>query len=234
MRPRRSAAALAAACTLATLAVPAAAQAAPAPGYSINKTLDVTGNAVVERWAPCKVIHYVVNVDVLPGKRKASGQREVKSAVSALAKASGLRFKYDGHTSQIPTQANASSRVDDLVIAWVHRNQTDYQLGGGIVGEGGFNWSSHVEGDSQPVSAIDSGFVVLDADATKSWPSKVKTRGVNRTTLVMHELGHAVGLDHVNDPHEVMNPALTSQSPATYGAGDRSGLALVGNPEGCS
>ena len=42
----------------------------------------------------------------------------------------------------------------------------------------------------------------------------------------MHELAHVVGLDHVDDDTELMNP-MTSKT-ITFGPGDRAGLAVVG------
>ena len=42
----------------------------------------------------------------------------------------------------------------------------------------------------------------------------------------MHELGHVVGLDHVKDRHELMNPEYLGLD--TWGPGDRQGLAVLG------
>jgi hypothetical protein len=50
--------------------------------------------------------------------------------------------------------------------------------------------------------------------------------------VVLHELGHVLGLDHVVDPAQVMHPSLVS-SPAAWGAGDLAGLRLLGPDSGC-
>jgi hypothetical protein len=50
--------------------------------------------------------------------------------------------------------------------------------------------------------------------------------GVARA-LILHELGHLVGLAHVADPAAVMFPTLTG-AVAGYSPGDRAGLAALG------
>jgi hypothetical protein len=44
--------------------------------------------------------------------------------------------------------------------------------------------------------------------------------------IIMHELGHLVGLGHVNDPGELMAQENTGQT--DLGPGDRQGLAEAG------
>ena len=48
--------------------------------------------------------------------------------------------------------------------------------------------------------------------------------------VVLHELGHVVGLDHVSDPSQLMTP-VGRPDLLGYAAGDRTGLALLGGGE---
>ncbi len=48
----------------------------------------------------------------------------------------------------------------------------------------------------------------------------------------LHELGHAVGLAHVDDASQVMNPVI-GRAVTGYAAGDLSGLRGVGSAGGC-
>ncbi len=57
--------------------------------------------------------------------------------------------------------------------------------------------------------------------------------GVGVGPVLMHELAHAVGLDHVPDPTQLMNATASSTGPTTYGAGDLTGLWQVGAAAGC-
>jgi len=49
--------------------------------------------------------------------------------------------------------------------------------------------------------------------------------------LFLHELGHAVGLAPVTDPHQVMYPIVPVAT--DYQNGDREGLWMVGSHWGC-
>ena len=44
--------------------------------------------------------------------------------------------------------------------------------------------------------------------------------------IVVHELAHVLGLDHVDDPDELMHPVTASRT--GLGPGDLQGLALLG------
>ena len=47
-------------------------------------------------------------------------------------------------------------------------------------------------------------------------------------TVVLHELGHLVGLAHVHDRSQVMNPTVGRGAPSHFAAGDLTGLAELG------
>ena len=51
--------------------------------------------------------------------------------------------------------------------------------------------------------------------------------------VLMHELGHIVGLQHVSSPHEVMSSNPTDPSVIDWGSGDLDGLRLLGRSMGC-
>jgi hypothetical protein len=57
--------------------------------------------------------------------------------------------------------------------------------------------------------------------------------GKSQGNVILHELGHATGLEHPTAKGEVMDAELTSADPAGYAAGDRAGLAAVGARAGC-
>ncbi len=52
-------------------------------------------------------------------------------------------------------------------------------------------------------------------------------------TVLRHELGHAVGLNHAGRSDEIMYPTVSHSSPTDYQAGDRTGLSKIGASAGC-
>ena len=239
MRSTRIACLLLSAATLliGSVAVTPAAHAAKARGYSVSTSQLPDGKTAVVRWDPCAdPITYRVNLSGLKPVDRARALRETKVKVGQLAKASGLRFTYQGETAYVP---RANHETEDqpaqLVIAYVRPNQTDLPLAGNVAGFGGTRsgWATH--GDFESVTLrVESGYVVVDAPQTSRWIKSVKTGGVSRANVLAHELGHAVGLGHVKDRRQVMNATIQAKTPAQYAAGDRAGLAKVGRAAGCA
>ena len=90
----------------------------------------------------------------------------------------------------------------------------------GVAGRGGSSWMD-VNGRDTYIS----GQIVL---ARSYWNSELHAwRGKDLTrAIVMHELGHVLGLAHVHDPGELMNSDNNGRT--DWGPGDRKGLALLG------
>lgn len=62
--------------------------------------------------------------------------------------------------------------------------------------------------------------------------SKKATPGTRRH-LIMHEIMHTLGLDHVKDDQQIMQAITPWGTPAYIGAGDREGLKQIGHSRGC-
>ena len=70
-------------------------------------------------------------------------------------------------------------------------------------------------------------------DATQKLPAKGFGKGASPGTLLLHELAHALGLDHVRTASQVMYPSLRSTHRGRFEAGDLAGLRAVGAAQGC-
>jgi len=181
----------------------------------------------VTRWDPCNVIGWRVRTREQPG-----ALRDARTAFWRLGQATGLRFRFRGYTGLIP-QLDTNSRYPadtQIVVAWVHRHRStlfDYAPAANAVGAPFYVTGYHDA--AGPAWRIASGGVVID--------STLRLRagygyGITRGDLLLHELGHVMGLDHVEASSQMMHPVMT-RARARYGAGDLAGLWERGARLGC-
>ena len=213
---------------------PATADLAPGVGRSV--TLDVTRkgrgpassyvfegkyNGHPTSWNPCNTIDFKVNLAHAPKQ----GLADVKEAVRRVHLAGGLKFRYRGTTHEVPT-GNPTGQKAELLIGWrPAASVPEFQLGL-IVGLGGY--SSIVQNGHDTITR---GFVMLDAGFH---PAAGFGYGTTWGQLMMHELGHAVGLAHSTGNYQIMRPMMDDRLyAAMYGAGDLAGLHKLGKSQGC-
>lgn len=177
------------------------------------------------RWNPCSAVHWRADLRNAP----AGTLTTVKAAVAALSAKTGIPFVYDGAAKWIPQRGNYN-QPSSLVVSFGRRagrpSASNYLTGGTNVGYGGYQ-ATGVYKNGKAVYQISKGFVVLDADRYPYLSSKI------RMGVLMHELGHAVGLNHAKYKSELMYPMIGNYSPNGYSAGDLAGLRLLGRSAGC-
>jgi Matrixin len=214
--------------------LPTTAATAATKGYTLSYNADGT----VDRWNPCQPIHYRVNATQAP--RGVGVMVDLKAAIARVHKATGLTFVYDGPTKVIPQQhygwTAKPGHFPPLVIAWAKRGHV---AGGstlleGTDGVGGFTTREWYVGKVHHRAHIVSGYVVLSTTPSGSY-ARGFGAGVTRGELFLHELGHAVGLQHVADTRQIMYPVVVTgaRPTAEYQAGDLAGLRKVGRKAGC-
>ena len=186
------------------------------------------------RYNPCVPIRYVVNPDGAP----AGAVGEVREAFGRLAAATGLRFADAGSTTERHVRIGGPARPAyqpgrygtgrwaPVLVSWVTEADEPI-LAGSILGYGGSTSFHNRVSDEAYVT----GEIVLDQELTQVRPGFGP--GLTRGNLLLHELGHVVGLDHTPEPDEAMAATISSRSPDGYALGDRAGLALVGAGQGC-
>lgn len=163
-------------------------------------------------WDPCRPIHYVVN----PAGAPEDWEDVVRQGVDTLARASGFDFQYDGTSVDRSFHGRQVDPRDPppVIVAWATSAELP-DLEGATAGIGG---STPAQVGSR-VRFI-TGEVVLDADAYR----RMERTG-DRTSQVLiltHELGHVLGLDHVDDSDELMYAKYRGQT--GLGPGDLEGL----------
>lgn len=179
------------------------------------------------RWDPCQPIRYIVNPQWMPHE----GRVDLAEALRRVSAASGLRFVDEGDTDELPRTERAAYQPDrygqrwaPLLVAWVPPDQTDLGLGADAKGV-----AMSVAVAGKQGGSIVSAQVALDADRRLS---SGFGPGATEGEVLLHELAHAVGLGHVDDPTQVMY-FRTTNSESEFGAGDRAGLTALGAQAGC-
>ncbi|MGB7450233.1 MAG: hypothetical protein WA892_14050 [Ornithinimicrobium sp.] len=160
---------------------------------------------------PCRAIDIVVNPQGAP-----EGYADmVDTSVRRTSEATGLTMSVVGETSDRAFTTRGPG--DPVVVAWADSEEVP-ELAGDVRGLGG-STAMRTGGTRRYVSGI----VVIDTDS-----SAFDLGGRVSQAILDHEFGHLVGLGHVDDAGELMNPTPTRLS---YGPGDLEGLASLGRIE---
>lgn len=174
-------------------------------------------------WDPCREIRYEINPDGAPGDDE-DVVAFVREAVEEVSGLTGLQFDYLGETDRRPSwEANLvpRGRSEPVLIAWATEDEVD-ELDGDVAGVGGAvsqeapagRWRRYVTGQ-----------VTLDSDVYEILDDEGDGEARGRAIL-LHELGHLVGLDHVDSPAELM--FADEVGLLDFGTGDRNGLVRLG------
>jgi hypothetical protein len=180
----------------------------PAPNSSyVFEVANAAGRPA--RWNPCDGVDFAV----VDAGAPAGWQNDINTAIGQVSQATGLSFNdvgVYGAASEVPATAKLT-----------------------------INWSPTITGGDD--IGLTTYWYILDSAYT---PQIVKAQIQLLTSLhagdgpggeepvLLHELGHAMGLAHTPNADEVMNP-VDIGLPA-YQAGDLNGLWQVGAAQGCA
>jgi hypothetical protein len=194
-----------------------------AGGYALMHVQDDgTGRPV--SWDPCRPVHVVIRPDgEVPG-----GPEALDWALDRIRTVTGLQLVVDGVTDEAPQahrpaadQDRYGQRWSPVLIAWTDEHEyagmSQYAALGGPVA---------VDGDTPGTRRYVSGVVLLNRVHLAEVAGRADGQHLLRA-VILHEVGHLVGLDHIEDDHELMSPrpGVTSWD---LGPGDLRGLTRLG------
>ena len=168
-------------------------------------------------WNPCREIRYVVNPEGSPP----GWQELIDVGIAEVEHRTGLAFRYDGTTDERNFDDRFAPDGDPLpvLIGWADSEEVP-ELDGDVAGIGG---ATYAEAGGR--RAYVTGMVVLDVETYDKLASRKDSETVQLAVL-LHELGHLVGLAHVDDRGEIMFADGVTRT--SYGTGDLDGLARLG------
>jgi Matrixin len=172
-------------------------------------------------YSSCKPIRVEINLD--GAQDQAEAKQVILEAMGEISAASHLNLVFTGVTRRRPHYPDSTLTVEGgvwpVLVAFATPTEVP-DLAGNVDGVGGSAW---IEQNGRRTYV--SGQVALDKAQVNSmlagYDGHDRVKGV-----VMHELGHVLGLGHVADPRQVMYKSGNSSN--ELGAGDRRGLALLG------
>jgi hypothetical protein len=197
---------------------------ADATHYAFMVTRRPTGNDPVA-WSSCKPIHIVVNKAAAPAR----ADQMLREALDRVTELSGLKFVVDGETDETPSPSRPTESRNPLkgryapaLVAWTTPDVIP-ELAGDVAGVGGPREAPYSYPDERHFV---SGIVYLDGPSLAGVMRRPDGWAEARA-IVMHEVGHMVGLAHVDSQEELM--AASNHSGITdFGPGDRAGLRKLG------
>ena len=160
------------------------------------------------RWNPCQVVYWKMNTDSYTKKRFS----QVVQAVRQLRRATGLTVRYAGLTT--PEEIE-SLEPGVITVSFV----SPADMPKDVVGTAGV---------AQDLFSRGGG--ILRADVRIALHTAYDSRA-GYVPVLLHELGHAVGLGHSSDKRSVMY--AYQNGAARYNRNDLTGLRSVGAVNGC-
>lgn len=203
--------------------IPLGTPAPPPEGEGGYALLGTDGDRAVA-WDPCRPVRYVVDARTAPP----GGDYLLADALGEVGRLTGLRFQPDGPTDEVAADDRLPYQPDrygdrwaPVLVAWSDP-ATHPALAGDVAAYAG---PQAVDGAQPGSRRYVTGQLVVDGPQLAEMVAG--PAGLARARAVLlHELAHLLGLDHVDDPGQLMYPSTTPLV-VDFADGDLRGLAAV-------
>jgi hypothetical protein len=182
------------------------------------------------RWDSCRTITWKFN----PRHAPTGGLGQVKEGVKRIRQATGLEFDYAGKTTQKPNAHGQGIRGAAVIVGWLPpRSYQVFRQSPSTVGHGGYSYRTTPmrAGNGTAAYRAFQGGVVLNIKHDRALRNDYG-KGYTWGEVIIHELGHVVGLAHPDGSRQIMHATVIPRN-ATWGAGDIAGFRKVGDAAGC-
>ncbi|MFC5998291.1 matrixin family metalloprotease [Quadrisphaera sp. GCM10027208] len=197
---------------------------APAPAGEGGFHVLATDAGQPVRWDPCRPIRYVVDDRAAPP----GADYLLTSALAEVQRVTGFSFVREGVTDEVPADDRRpvqperyGDRWAPVLVVWSDPSAHP-RLAGDVAAYAG---PQAVDGAEPGTRRYVTGQLVIDSPQLGE--AAAGAAGLARSRAVLlHELGHLVGLDHVDDRSQLMFPSTTPLV-TDFADGDLRGLAAV-------
>jgi hypothetical protein len=180
---------------------------------------------------PCRPIHWVVN----PANEPPGGRELLRNAFQTIQEHTGLFFVEAGETEESfvadryprnRNYPNIDSRWNPVIVWWLEQSEfndasgSDQQYAGFAGGH-----PIYANDLGQKLVSV-TGAITMEA----TWSNYIVNAGYPQELewVLVHEIAHVVGLDHVDDPGHLMY-SDNNGARSELGPGDIQGLAIAGS-----
>lgn len=204
-------------------------QAASTERAATEGTFELTRRGVRTspvQWLACRPIAYRIN----PAGEPRGMTAVIKRVMTGIGQQTGSTFVYAGRTTRTFSSTSFSHSTPTIYFAFTARHDVAGQhfAWPGEVGVGGpaAGWTRDSSGTFEAVTygrvLLYTGFRGSRTGAGATWQS-----------LITHEVGHALNLDHRSAKSDAMYPSLSARSPGRFASAEVTALKRVLKRRSC-